>query len=72
MGYFDNTIIGNLDQVKKGVFLDKKKSEGRGQTWYDKLKFKAEGIHSPIMSLSEEISKSVDRQRNCLGAELII
>ncbi len=31
---FDNTIIGNLDQVKKGLFLDKKKSEELAQTWY--------------------------------------
>ena len=49
---FDNILIANLDQVKSGVLLDQKKSEGLAQHWYNKLKFRAEGIHSPIMSLS--------------------
>ncbi len=70
---FDNTIIGNLDQVKTGVFLDKKKSEGLAQTWYDKLKFKAEGIHSPIMSLSGgNQQKALIARGIASGAELII
>ena len=70
---FDNTIIGNLDQVKKGLFLDKKKSEDLAQTWYDKLKFKAEGIHSPIMSLSGgNQQKALIARGIASGADLII
>ena len=70
---FDNTVIGNLDQVKSGLFLDKKKSEGLAQTWYDKLKFKAEGIHSPIMSLSGgNQQKALIARGIASGAELII
>lgn len=70
---FDNTIIGNLDQVKKGLFLDKKKSEELAQTWYDKLKFKAEGIHSPIMSLSGgNQQKALIARGIASGADLII
>lgn len=70
---FDNTIIGNLDQVKSGLFLDQKKSEELAQTWYDKLKFKAEGIHSPIMSLSGgNQQKALISRGIASGAELII
>ena len=70
---FDNTIIGNLDQVKKGLFLNKKKSEDLAQSWYDKLKFKAEGIHSPIMSLSGgNQQKALIARGIASGAELII
>ena len=70
---FDNAIIGNLDQVKKGLFLDKKKSEDLAQRWYDKLKFKAEGIHSPIMSLSGgNQQKALIARGIASGAELII
>lgn len=70
---FDNTIIGNLDQVKTGLFLDQKKSEELAQTWYDKLKFKAEGIHSPIMSLSGgNQQKALISRGIASGAELII
>lgn len=70
---FDNTLIGNLDQVKKGIFLDKKKSEELAQTWYDKLKFRAEGIHSPIMSLSGgNQQKALIARGIASGADLII
>lgn len=70
---FDNTLIGNLDQVKKGLFLDKKKSEKLAQTWYDKLKFRAEGIHSPIMSLSGgNQQKALIARGIASGADLII
>lgn len=48
----DNILAANLDLVKSGLLLDQKKSEALAQRWYDKLKFRAEGIHSPIMSLS--------------------
>lgn len=69
----DNTLIANLDQVKSGLFLDKKKSDDLSQTWYDKLKFKAEGIHSPIMSLSGgNQQKALIARGIASGAELII
>ena len=69
----DNTVIGNLDQVKNGMFLSRKKSEELAQTWYDKLKFKAEGIHSPIMSLSGgNQQKALISRGIASGAELII
>lgn len=70
---FDNTIISSLDQLKKGPFLDKKKSEELSQTWYDKLKFRAEGIHSPIMSLSGgNQQKALIARGIASGAELIL
>lgn len=69
----DNILVGNLDQVKKGTFLDRNKSENLAQTWYDKLKFKAEGIHSPIMSLSGgNQQKALIARGIASGAELII
>ncbi|MDR1971943.1 MAG: ATP-binding cassette domain-containing protein [Treponema sp.] len=48
----DNMLVSSLKQVVSGLFLNKRKSETLGQFWYDKLKFKAEGMYSPIMSLS--------------------
>jgi ribose transport system ATP-binding protein len=69
----DNTLIANLDQVKSGIALDKKKEEKLAQTWYDKLKFKAEGIHSPIMSLSGgNQQKALIARGIASGSELII
>jgi ribose transport system ATP-binding protein len=49
---FDNILVSSLKQLVSGVFLNRKKSEALAHFWYDKLKFKAEGIYSPIMSLS--------------------
>lgn len=70
---FDNTIISSLDQLKSGLFLNKKKSEELSQTWYDKLKFRAEGIHSPIMSLSGgNQQKALIARGIASGAELIL
>lgn len=69
----DNTIIGSLDQVKSRFLLNKKKEDMLAQTWYDKLKFKAEGIHSPIMSLSGgNQQKALIARGIASGAELII
>lgn len=48
----DNILIANLDRVKSGILIDKKKCNDSAQEWYDKLKFRAEGIESNIMSLS--------------------
>ncbi|MCD8019819.1 MAG: ATP-binding cassette domain-containing protein [Clostridiales bacterium] len=48
----NNILIANLDRVKGKILIDKKKAAESAQTWYDKLKFRAEGIESNIMSLS--------------------
>ena len=48
----DNILIANLDRVKGKFLLNKKQSEESAGYWYDKLKFRAEGINSNIMSLS--------------------
>lgn len=48
----DNINISSLNSIVKGGFLDKAESDNLAQYWYDKLKFKANGIKSPIMSLS--------------------
>ena len=70
---FDNILSANLDQVKSGVLLDQKKSEGLAQHWYDKLKFRAEGIHSPIMSLSGgNQQKALIARGIASGADVII
>ena len=70
---FDNILIANLDQVKSGALLDRKKSEGLAQHWYDKLKFRAEGIHSPIMSLSGgNQQKALIARGIASGADVII
>ena len=48
----NNILVANFDRVKGKLLLDKKKCDGSAQEWYDKLKFRAEGIESNIMSLS--------------------
>ncbi len=48
----NNILIANLDRVKGKLLIDQKKADESAQSWYDKLKFRAEGIDSNIMSLS--------------------
>ena len=48
----DNILIANLDRVKGKLLIDNRKADTSAQYWYDKLKFRAEGIKSNIMSLS--------------------
>lgn len=48
----NNILIANLDRVKGKLLIDSKKADESAQSWYDKLKFRAEGIDSNIMSLS--------------------
>ena len=48
----DNILVANLDRVKGKILLNKKQSEESANYWYNKLKFRAEGINSNIMSLS--------------------
>jgi ribose transport system ATP-binding protein len=70
---FDNILISNLKQVTSGPFLSRKKSETLARFWYDKLKFKAEGIHSPIMSLSGgNQQKALIARGIASGADILI
>lgn len=48
----NNILIANLDRVKGKILLNKKECDDSANYWYDKLKFRAEGIESNIMSLS--------------------
>nr|MCR4818042.1 sugar ABC transporter ATP-binding protein [Fretibacterium sp.] len=48
----DNILIANLDRVRGRLLIDNSKADASAQHWYDKLKFRAEGIRSNIMSLS--------------------
>ena len=69
----DNVLVANLKQVRSGLLLDRKKSEELAQHWYDKLKFRAEGIHSPIMSLSGgNQQKALIARGIASGADIII
>ena len=48
----NNILAANFDRVKGRLLIDNKKANESAQYWYDKLKFRAEGIESNIMSLS--------------------
>jgi ribose transport system ATP-binding protein len=70
---FDNILIASLAQVVSGFFLNRKKSETLARFWYDKLKFKAEGIYSPIMSLSGgNQQKALIARGIASGADILI
>jgi ribose transport system ATP-binding protein len=70
---FDNMLISSLGQVVSGIFLNRKKSEALVNLWYNKLKFKAEGIYSPIMSLSGgNQQKALIARGIASGADILI
>jgi ribose transport system ATP-binding protein len=70
---FDNILVSSLDKVRSGIFIAGKKSESLVRHWYDKLKFKAEGIHSPIASLSGgNQQKALVARGIASGADLIL
>ncbi|MDR2134241.1 MAG: ATP-binding cassette domain-containing protein [Treponema sp.] len=70
---FDNMLVSSLGQVVSGLFLNRKKSETLVKFWYDKLKFKAEGIYSPIMSLSGgNQQKALIARGIASGADILI
>ena len=48
----NNILAANFDRVKGKLLISRKKASESAQYWYDKLKFRAEGIGSNIMSLS--------------------
>ncbi len=69
----DNILISSLKQIQSGLFLNRQKSTELAQHWYDKLKFKAEGIHSPINSLSGgNQQKALIARGIASGADIII
>lgn len=69
----DNILISNLKQIRSGLFLNRQKSTELAQHWYDKLKFKAEGIDSPITSLSGgNQQKALIARGIASGADIII
>ena len=48
----DNIVISSLDLISDWKLIKPKKKAELAQRWYDKLKFRAEGINAPITSLS--------------------
>lgn len=69
----NNILISNLKQVKKGLLIDEKASKELTNHWYEKLKFRAEGIHSPILSLSGgNQQKALIARGIASGADFII
>lgn len=48
----DNTIISSLTQVSYKLLISKSKFNDVAQFWYDKLKFRAQGINDNITNLS--------------------
>lgn len=69
----DNILISNLDHVIENGLINKSKSEKLVSFWYDKLKFKAEGIHSKIMSLSGgNQQKALIARGIASGSEIIL
>ena len=59
--------MANLDRVKGKLLIDSGKANASAQEWYDKLKFRAEGIESNIMSLS-----GGNQQKVCLARALTL
>ena len=69
----DNILIANLDQVKTRGFLDAKKEKKIAEEWYEKLKFRAEGITSKITSLSGgNQQKALIARGIASGADIIL
>ena len=69
----DNILIANLDQVKSRGFLDAKKEKKIAEEWYEKLKFRAEGITSKITSLSGgNQQKALNARGIASGADIIL
>lgn len=69
----NNILIANLDRVKGKFLLDKKKCDETADYWFDKLKFRAEGTSSNIMSLSGgNQQKALIARGIASGADIII
>jgi ribose transport system ATP-binding protein len=48
----DNILVSSLTSVTHLGLVNKKKSEALAGSWFDRLRFHAESVHSPITSLS--------------------
>ena len=69
----DNIVISSLDQLVQWRLLNRKKSDELAQSWYDKLKFKAESCEAPIVSLSGgNQQKAIIGRGIASGADLIL
>jgi ribose transport system ATP-binding protein len=70
---FDNILVSSLDRVKSLGLINKSKSEQLAGSWYEKLKFKAESVHSPITSLSGgNQQKALIARGLASGADILI
>lgn len=69
----NNILAANFDRVKGKILIDKKRAESSAKEWYDKLKFRAEGINSNIMSLSGgNQQKALIARGIASGADIIL
>lgn len=48
----DNILISSLRSVSRWGLLDMKRSNTLARSWFDRLRFRAESVRSPIVSLS--------------------
>jgi ribose transport system ATP-binding protein len=48
----DNILVSNLRGVTRWGLIDRARSNATAGTWFDRLRFRAESVHSPITALS--------------------
>lgn len=53
----DNIMVSSLRSVTRLGLLNRVKSRGVAQHWFDRLRFRAENVDSPITSLSGVINR---------------
>ena len=69
----DNISISSLPSVTKLGLIDNNKTRDLGQTWFDRLRFRAESVDSPITSLSGgNQQKALIARGLASGADLVI
>lgn len=69
----DNILVSSLGAVTHRGLLNKKKSEALAGSWFDRLRFRAESVHSPITSLSGgNQQKALIARGLASGADVII
>ncbi|WP_084074454.1 ATP-binding cassette domain-containing protein [Demequina sp. NBRC 110052] len=69
----DNIIISSLTSVTRWGLLDRKRSAALAGAWYDRLKFRAEGVDSPITALSGgNQQKALIARGLASGADIIV
>lgn len=68
-----NILVANFNYVKDKLLINKNKVREEAQRWYDKLKFRAEGIESNIMALSGgNQQKALIARGVASGADIIL